>query len=71
MGHIVLVEDEPGAVALIRRYISKYASEHDFTAYAKAAEEWAAIEAAHFKELVNYITISNCCLDLFVSVALQ
>lgn len=38
MRHILLVEDEPGAVAFIRRCMEAYASEHDLAAFAKAAE---------------------------------
>lgn len=38
MSHILLVEDEPGAVAFIRRCMEAYASEHDLAAFAKAAE---------------------------------
>lgn len=38
MGLILLVEDEPGAVALMRRYIENGSFEHKMTAFAKAAE---------------------------------
>lgn len=38
MSHILLVEDEPGAVELIRRYIEKDSFEHKLAAFAKAAE---------------------------------
>ncbi len=38
MALILLVEDEPGAVALMRRYIEKESSEHKLAAFAKAAE---------------------------------
>lgn len=38
MGHILLVEDEPAAVTLIRRFMEKYASEYNLVTFAKAAE---------------------------------
>ena len=38
MGLILLVEDEPGAVALMRRYVEKSSPEHTLTAFPKAAE---------------------------------
>ena len=38
MGLILLVEDEPGAVALMRRYIESSSFEHKLAAFAKAAE---------------------------------
>lgn len=38
MALILLVEDEPGAVALMRRYIEKESSEHRLSAFAKAAK---------------------------------
>lgn len=38
MALILLVEDEPGTVALMRRYIEKGSFEHKLAAFAKAAE---------------------------------
>lgn len=38
MGLILLVEDEPGAVALMRRYIESSSFEHKLAVFAKAAE---------------------------------
>lgn len=38
MGLILLVEDEPGAVTLIRRHIEKISFEHKLVAFAKAAD---------------------------------
>lgn len=38
MGLILLVEDEPGAAALMRQYIEKGSFEHKLVAFAKAAE---------------------------------
>ena len=41
MGLILLVEDEPGAVTLIRRYIESSSFEHKLAAFAKAAEAFS------------------------------
>ena len=41
MGLILLVEDEPGAVALMRRYIESSSFEHKLAAFAKAAEAFS------------------------------
>lgn len=41
MGRILLVEDEPGSVALIQRYIENQSPEHCFAAFPKAAEALA------------------------------
>lgn len=38
MGLILLVEDEPGAVALMRRYVENSSPEHTLAAFPKAAE---------------------------------
>lgn len=38
MSHVLLVEDEAGAVALIRRYLEKSAPEHRLAAFEKAAD---------------------------------
>ena len=38
MGHIVLVEDDPGAAARIRQYMETDHSEHTLAVFAKAAE---------------------------------
>ncbi len=38
MGFILLVEDEPGAVALMRRYMENSSMEHKLAVFEKAAE---------------------------------
>ena len=38
MGLILLVEDEPGAVALMRRYMENSSMEHKLAVFEKAAE---------------------------------
>lgn len=45
MSHILLVEDEPGAVAFLRRCMEAYAPEHDLAAFAKAAEALSYAES--------------------------
>ena len=49
MGLILLVEDEPGAVALMRRYMENSSMEHKLAVFEKAAEAlfYAVIHLRH------------------------
>ncbi len=59
MGLIVLVEDEPGAVALMRRYMENSPFEHKLVAFAKAAEALSYAE----KNKVNLFILDIQLLD--------